>query len=143
MARSQIVRGWTMVGTRQKALKWLSGRDFMSRISLMVTLQDPHLFRPDRRQLWNQIALKLEGSRGSIQLPLENIERWLQRGRLHPGPLLEWRDRLIKAQISDEAWADFLDFLRADNCDAQPLKSCSPFVGLLSREELNQLSPES
>jgi hypothetical protein len=132
-----------MVGTRQKALKWLSGRDFMFRINLMVTLQDPHLFRPDRRQLWNQIALKLEGSRGSIQLPLENIERWLQRGRLHPGPLLEWRDRLIKAQISDEAWADFLDFLRADNCDAQPLKSCSPFVGLLSREELNQLSPES
>ena len=132
-----------MVGTRQKALKWLSGRDFMSRVSLMVTLQDPHLFRPDRRQLWNQIALKLEGSRENIQLPLENIERWLQRGRLHPGPLLEWRDRLIKAQISDEAWADFLDFLRADNCDAQPLKSCSPFVGLLSREELNRLSPDS
>ena len=132
-----------MVGTRQKALKWLSGRGLMSSIRVMVTLQDPHLFRPDRRQLWNQIALKLEGSRENIQLPLENIERWLQRGRLHPGPLLEWRDRLIKAQISDEAWADFLDFLRADNCDAQPLKSCSPFVGLLSREELNQLSPDS
>jgi hypothetical protein len=108
----------------------------------MVILQDPHLFRPDRRQLWNQIALKLEGSRDSLQLPLENIERWLQHGRLHPAPLLEWRDWLLKAQVSDEAWADLLNFLRADNCDEEPLKSCSPFVGLLDREELNRLYHE-
>ena len=126
-----------------EALNRLSSRDFMLQIHPMVSLQDPHLFRPDRRRLWNQIALKLEGSRESLQLPLENIERWLQHGRLHPAPLLEWRDWLIKAQVSDEAWADLLKFLRADNCDEQPLKSCSPFVGLLSRDELNRLYHES
>lgn len=104
----------------------------------MVSLQDPHLFRPDRRRLWNRIALKLEGSRDSLHLPLENIERWLQHGRLHPAPLLEWRDRLTKAQASDEAWFELLNFLKADNCDEESLKSCSPFVGLLSSEELNQ-----
>ena len=108
----------------------------------MVTLQDPHLFRPDRRRLWNQIARKLESSRGSIDLPLANIERWLKQGRLHTSPLLDWRNRLTKAQTSDEAFNSLLAFLRADNNDAEPLKSCSPFVGLLSQAELDELHLE-
>ena len=108
----------------------------------MVSLQDPHLFRPDRSRLWNQIANKLESSRESIELPLANIERWLKQGRLHNGPLLDWRDRLTKAQISDEAFNSLIAYLRADNCDAERLKSCSPFVGLLSHAELDELSSE-
>jgi len=106
----------------------------------MVSLQDPHLFRPDRSRLWNQIANKLESSRESIELPLANIERWLKHGRLHNGPLLDWRDRLTQAQISDEAFNSLIAYLRADNCDAEPLKSCSPFVGLLSQAELDELN---
>jgi len=109
---------------------------------VMESLQDPHLFRPDRRQLWNQIANKLESSRESIELPLANIERWLKHGRLHNGPLLDWRDRLTQAQISDEAFNSLIAYLRADNCDAERLKSCSPFVGLLSHAELDELSSE-
>jgi hypothetical protein len=106
----------------------------------MVSLQDPHLFRPDRSRLWNQIAHKLESSRESIDLPLANIERWLKQGRLHTSPLLDWRNRLTKARVSDEAFDSLLAFLRADNCDAEPLKSCSPFVGLLSQAELDELN---
>jgi hypothetical protein len=109
----------------------------------MLNLQDPHLFRPDRRRLWNQIARKLESSRESIGLPLANIERWLKQGRLHTSPLLDWRNRLTEAQTSDEALTSLLVFLRADNNDAEPLKSCSPFVGLLSQAELDELHLQS
>jgi hypothetical protein len=52
---------------------------------------------------------------------------------------LDWRNRLTKAQTSDEAFNSLLAFLRADNNDAETLKSCSPFVGLLSQDELDEL----
>jgi len=106
----------------------------------MVALEDPHSFRPDRRRLWNQIACKLESSRESMQVPLANIERWLSQGRLHKSPLLQWRSRLQEAQQSDESMRNLLAFLRADNADSETLKSCSPFVGLLSQTELDELN---
>ncbi len=112
-------------------------------LAVMISLEDPHLFRPDRRRLWNQIAHKLESSRDCIGLPLANIERWLKQGRLHPSPLLEWRHRLTQAQRSDEAMASLLAFLRKDNHDSETLKSCSPFVGLLSQAELDELNRHS
>jgi hypothetical protein len=65
-----------------------------------------------------------------LGVPLANIGRWLARGRLRPEPLLEWRRRIEEAQVSPEALAALLAYLRADNADAEPLKSCSPFVGL-------------
>jgi len=69
---------------------------------------------------------------------LGNIERWLKRGRVKETPLFEWRSRIEAAQSDSVKMGGMLGYLRAENHDAEPLKSCSPFVGILSREELDQ-----
>jgi hypothetical protein len=86
--------------------------------------------------MWNAIADRVEAQPESLALPLANIERWLARGRLQARPLLEWRQRLEQARATPEALSALLAWLRADNFDSEPLKSCSPFPGLLSEGEL-------
>lgn len=104
-----------------------------------MELSDPHLFRPDRRRLWNAIADRVESAPERLALPLANIDRWLARGRLQAAPLLEWRRRLEQALTSPEALAALILWMRADNHDSEPLKSCSPFPGLLTEAEWLEL----
>jgi hypothetical protein len=101
----------------------------------VMDLSDPHLFRPDPRRLWNALADRVEAAPDSLGLPLRNIERWLAHGRLQAAPLLEWRRRLEQARAAPEAFAALIQWMRADNYDSEPLKSCSPFPGLLSEME--------
>ena len=109
----------------------------------MVTeVVDPHLFRPDRRRLWNALADRVEADPACLAIPLANIERWLARGRIQTAPLLEWRRRLHEAQAITEALAALIAWMRADNHDAEPLKSCSPFPGVLSEAEMQVLRDE-
>jgi hypothetical protein len=49
---------------------------------------------------------------------------------VHPGPILEWRRLIEAAQQDPSRFTQLIDFLRAENHDHEPLKSCSPFVGL-------------
>ena len=84
----------------------------------------------------------MEADPSRLSLPLENIERWLASGRLHPAPLTEWKSRLEAASKEPGAWAALIAWMRADNYDEEPLKSCSPFPGLLSRRELLDLAEE-
>ena len=95
-----------------------------------MILTDPHFRREDRASRWRRIAAHLKQHPEDLAIALENIERWLSLGRVHPGPIEEWRERIHAARRSPAAFADFIAFLAADNHDAQPLKSCSPFVGL-------------
>ncbi|MCX6878606.1 MAG: hypothetical protein NTW21_33045 [Verrucomicrobia bacterium] len=90
---------------------------------------DFHLYRRDRRDHWRDIAARIRAQPGVLNVPLANIDRWLTKGRLHPGPLLEWQRRIIAAQAKPAELAHLLAYLEADNHDAEPLKSCSPFVG--------------
>ncbi|MEI6605357.1 MAG: hypothetical protein WCP35_08615 [Verrucomicrobiota bacterium] len=58
------------------------------------------------------------------------IERWLAKGRLQASPLREWKRRILLAQRSPVAFDMLMSYLEAENDDSEPIKSCSPFVGL-------------
>ena len=91
---------------------------------------DFHFQRSDVPTHWRQIADRVESDPLLLQLAMDNIQRWLARGRLHPAPLLEWQRRIREAQSSTGGMTQLLNFLRADNADAEPIKSCSPFPGV-------------
>jgi hypothetical protein len=95
-----------------------------------MTAEDHHFRREDRTLRWQRIAAHIEEHPENLAIPLANCERWLALGRVHPGPLLEWQRLIRIAQGSQEGMVDFISFLAAPNHDEQPLKSCSPFVGL-------------
>ncbi len=91
---------------------------------------DHHFRREDRASKWRRIAGHVSSHPEDLSIALANIDRWLALGRVHPGPLREWRARILAAQASADAMHRLIDFLAAPNHDAEPLKSCSPFAGL-------------
>lgn len=95
-----------------------------------MTADDHHFRREDRTVRWQRIASHIAKHPEDLAIPLANCDRWLALGRVHPAPLLEWQRLIHAAQSSPEALHDFVLFLAAPDHDAQPLKSCSPFVGL-------------
>ena len=95
-----------------------------------MTSDDHHFRREDSTLHWQRIAAHLSSHPEDLCIPLANIERWLALGRVHPAPLHEWRGRILAAQSSAAAMRLLIDYLAAPNHDAEPLKSCSPFVGL-------------
>ena len=104
-----------------------------------MMLSDPHLFRPSRKRLWEALACKVEKDPSCLSLPLSNIDRWLARGRIQTAPLIEWRSRLLLALKSPQSLNELIVWMKSDNHDSEPLKSCSPFPGLLTDAELQAL----
>jgi hypothetical protein len=96
----------------------------------MMAADDHHFLREDRTLLWRRVASHIAEQPGDLSIALDNCDRWLAFGRVHPAPLLEWKRLIHLAQGSPEAFRDFVSFLAAPNHDSQPIKSCSPFVGL-------------
>lgn len=94
------------------------------------TTDDHHFLREDRTILWRRIAARLAAHPEDLRIALENIERWLMSGRLHPAPLLDWRERILAARESPVAFDQLIAFLADPNHDSERIKSCSPFVGL-------------
>jgi hypothetical protein len=94
------------------------------------TTDDHHFRREDRALRWQRIAAHIAVHPADLSIALDNIDRWLALGRVHPAPLLEWRDRIHAAQNAPHAFQDFLTFLAAPNHDSERIKSCSPFAGL-------------
>jgi len=93
---------------------------------------NPHLLRPyDQEALWSNLAAHLRTHPEDLTIAMDNLDRWEQWGRTHPAPIREWRQRILAARQSDQALEQFLDFLSAPDVDESPLKSCSPFVGIL------------
>jgi hypothetical protein len=95
-----------------------------------MSATDHHMFREERAPRWRRIAAHLAAHPEDLNIALENIDRWLALGRVHPAPLLEWRSKIEEAQSSPAALEELLSFLAADNHDESPLKSCSPFAGV-------------
>jgi hypothetical protein len=91
---------------------------------------DHHFLREDRTLLWRRISAHLTEHPEDLRIPLENIERWIKSGRLHPAPLIDWRERILAARESPVAFDKFIAFLAEPNHDSERIKSCSPFVGL-------------
>jgi hypothetical protein len=92
---------------------------------------DFHCFRADPLIRWQAIAAALETNPAAWDWALANIERWLSQARLHPAPLLEWRQWLLEGCRDPESRAALLEVLRRPPADAHhdQLRSCSPFVG--------------
>ncbi len=95
-----------------------------------MILTDPHFRIKDHAARWRRIAEHLRAQPGDFAIALENLDRWEHRGHVHPTPLREWRRRIQVAQASPADMEDLLAWLAEPNHDAEPLKSCSPFVGL-------------
>jgi hypothetical protein len=91
---------------------------------------DHHFRREDRGAHWRRIAGHLEAHPHDLAMALENLDRWQALGRVHPGPIREWRQRILAAQTSPEGMRDLLEFMIEPNHDSEPIKSCSPFAGL-------------
>jgi hypothetical protein len=94
------------------------------------TTDDHHLRREDRVTRWQRIAGHIAANPADLSIALGNIDRWLDLGRVHPAPLIEWRQRIHAAQRSAEGFQNLVDFLAAPNHDSERIKSCSPFAGL-------------
>jgi len=116
------------VGVR--ALTRRHGHDIVFSTTTKLMTDDFHLYRTGRWQKWQATAEYVRKHPESLEIPLANIERWLMQGRLHPAPLLEWRRRIRCAQSSPEEFTNLLAYLAANNFDSEPLKSCSPFIGM-------------
>lgn len=91
---------------------------------------DHHFLREDRTILWQRIANHIAAHPEDLQIALENLDRWETFGRVHPSPIQEWRKRILNALDSAEALQALVSFLADSNHDSEPIKSCSPFVGL-------------
>lgn len=91
---------------------------------------DHHFNREDRSAKWTRIARHLREHPDDLSIALENLDRWEALGRVHPGPLRDWRERILEARASTGGMRRLLAFLEAANDDSEPIKSCSPFVGL-------------
>lgn len=96
---------------------------------------DHHFRREDRAQRWRRIAAHVERHPEDLEIALENLDRWEAFGRVHSGPIRDWRERILAARSSPEARRALLDFLAAPNHDSEPIKSCSPFVGLSPKHQ--------
>jgi hypothetical protein len=87
-------------------------------------------------QKWLFTADKIERQPELLEISLRNIERWIKMGRLGDvRALVIWREMIERAQASEEGFAELLAFLRDDGEYPRLLKSCSPFPGVLSKEE--------
>ena len=93
-------------------------------------IADPHFQREDRGERWRRIARQVGENPACLDTALANIDRWLAWGRVHPAPLEEWRRRIRAAQADPAEFQRLVAYLEAANHDSEPLKSCSPFVGL-------------
>ena len=90
---------------------------------------------------WKFTADKIERQPELLEIPLENIERWIAMDRLGDvRPLVWWREKIERARSTEEGLAELLAYLRDDGEDARRMKSCSPFPGVLSDEELDQFA---
>lgn len=95
-----------------------------------MSADDHHFRREDRALLWRRIARHIEAHPDDLAIALENLDRWQALGRVHPGPIREWRGRIHAAQDSPDGMRALLQFMEEPNHDSEPIKSCSPFVGL-------------
>ncbi len=99
-------------------------------IVLPMSAEDHDFRREDRTTRWRRIARHIEEHPEDLDIALENLDRWQALGRVHPGPIHEWRSRIRAAQTSEEGMRALLAFMAEPKHDSEPIKSCSPFVGL-------------
>lgn len=128
----------TVAGPETKERLRRGGKQAMPVGGLMDDNREIHR-NPLLQQRWLFTADKIARDPSLLQIPLANIERWIAAGELgNIAPLLDWRSRIEAAQASPEGMRELLELMRDDGEEAWYLKSCTPFPGVLSRNELDQ-----
>lgn len=85
---------------------------------------------------WLFLADKLEVDPELLRIPLENIKNWRANGRLADMRFLDqWEEMITVARASDEGMEALLAFVRKNGEQTRAMKSCSPFAGVLTRDE--------
>lgn len=110
-----------------------------------MKVNEPSLWEHDQHPLifqrWLFLADKLEESPELLEIPLKNIQRWVNAGRLGDTWALDiWKKMIESALCSEDGMLRLLQFLRNDEERARQLKSCSPFPGVLTRKERDQFT---
>ena len=85
------------------------------------------------------IAGKIEREPGLLEIPLNNIARWLAKGHPSTARLNAWKNKIEQAGRSSSDFADLLWLLRDSSPDAMKWKGFSPFAGVLTSAELDAL----
>ena len=70
-----------------------------------------------------------------LEIPLDNIARWLANGHTAPHRLEQWRQIILRARQSPDGFAELLGLLRDQSERAVHLKSFDPFPGVLTTLE--------
>ncbi len=70
-----------------------------------------------------------------LQIPLDNIERWLANGYSAPHRLEQWREIVLRALESEVGFRELVARLRDPSEPAQRLREFSPFAGVLTAAE--------
>ena len=97
--------------------------------------------QPLIHQKWLFLADKLERQPDLLGIALENIESWIKGGRLVDTQMLEqWKQIIEAARADRQGMEALLQLLREESEEVRSLKSCSPFAGVLTREERDQFT---
>ena len=86
------------------------------------------------------IAEKIEADPSLLDIPLANIARWLSNGHSAVERLEGWREMILEAKAGPTGMRKLLTLLCDEEWEAMMWKGYSPFPGILSPEELHQLS---
>lgn len=87
------------------------------------------------KTLHDLVAEKLEREPWLLNVPLENIDRWLANGDIAPPRLDEWRRIILRAQASAEGFQELLTLLRDRGEATERLREFAPFAGVLTAAE--------
>lgn len=90
-------------------------------------------------RFFEAIAEKLERNPALLSIPLENINRWLANNHTAPHRLEQWREIILRARNSPEAFSDLLRLLRNQDEESVHLKSFDPFPGILTSQERQRI----
>jgi hypothetical protein len=131
--------------------KGLRGRRHGGMAAAMARNANPYDFANDAGHVMDvATADKLAVHPELLEVPLDNIARWIASGRHTTASvkrLEQWRTWILEAQQDEGAFNRLLELLRDDSEEARHWKSWSPFAGVLEagerREILNQCMPVS
>ncbi len=88
---------------------------------------------------FQRIADKIEADPSLLDIPLENIARWLAKGHASRTRLEGWRRMILDARASEGGMRDLLALLRAKTPEAMQWMGFSPFPGVLTTQELDAM----
>ncbi|MGB0993200.1 MAG: hypothetical protein ACPG32_12125 [Akkermansiaceae bacterium] len=106
-----------------------------------VRVHEPNGTQPMLHRKWLFLAAKLERHPELLDIAVRNIRKWKENGRHADTRFLdEWQKMILVAQSCADGMDALLNYLRLDGEGTRELKSCSPFAGVLTREERDQFT---